>query len=153
MNRRSRTQQPRTLVEHRVVQADESHSIGVSYTCGLHARTRSATRAGHTRRADLVSGSCCSATMLSEVGERSHSAYCVPRGKRHPRIVTNLRATYVSRTRAKHSERMRSTAGVGSVCSTSRFKKEREVFLRRVDSDACCTEQRASFSTGSGRLS
>ena len=58
------------------------------------------------------------------------------RAKRDPRIVSQLRASYLSRTRAKHSERMRSTVGVGSVVSTSRVKKEKEVFLRCVEIDA-----------------
>ncbi len=50
--------------------------------------------------------------------------------------MSQLRASYLSRTRAKHSERMRSTVGVGSVVSTSRVKKEKEVFLRCVENDA-----------------
>ena len=139
--------------EHGVVRPDESRSVGVSYTCGLHARTRVATHAGHTPEVGSVSGICCSTTMFDVLSDDGHSEYCVQRRKSDPRIVAFLRATYVSRTRAKHSERMRSTVGVGSVCSTSRFKKEKEVFLRRVDFDARCTVQRAWFSTDPGRLS
>ena len=77
------------------------------------------------------------------VQRRSHTAVTPvtftkhpQRAKRDPQIVSVFPASYLSRTRAKHSERMRSTVGVGSVVSTSRVKKEKEVFLRCVEIDA-----------------